>query len=99
MPGRIVQHLRGNVVAYLAVVLALGAGSAIAATPTKTITVCANKKTGALYLHQRGRCTRKQTRISWNQQGPRGLQGAQGPAGASAISVWGIVAGNGSVIS
>ena len=60
MPHRIVRHVRANVVAYLALAVALGGGSgyAIAAT-TKTITVCANKKTGALYLHQHGRCSRR----------------------------------------
>lgn len=101
MLRRIVGHLRANVVAYLALAVAIGGGGgyAIAATTNKTITVCASKKTGALYLRTRGRCARKQTRISWNQQGPQGRQGAQGPVGAPAISIWGIVAGNGSVIS
>lgn len=99
MPDRIIQHLRGNVVAYLAVVLSLGAGGgyAMAATSTKTITVCANKKTGVLYLHQHGRCNRRQTKVSWNRQGATGPQGRQGPAGAPAISVWAVVAGNGTV--
>jgi hypothetical protein len=100
MPHRIVGHVRANVVAYLALAVAIGGGGgyAIAAT-TKTITVCANKKTGVLYLHQHGRCSRRETKVSWNQQGPIGAQGRQGPAGASAISVWGVVAGNGTVTS
>jgi hypothetical protein len=101
MPHRIVGHLRANVVAYLALAVAIGGGGgyAIAATATKTITVCANKKTGVLYLHQHGRCSRRQTKVSWNQRGPTGRQGAPGPAGAPAISVWGVVAGNGTVTS
>ena len=103
MPHRILGHVRDNVVAYLALAVAIsgGGGYAIAATTTKTktITVCANKKTGVLYLHRHGRCNRRQTKVSWNQEGPTGPQGRQGPAGASAISVWGVVAGNGTVTS
>ena len=87
--------------AYLALAVAIGGGGgyAIAATTTKTITVCANKQTGILYLHQHGRCSRRQKKISWNQRGATGAQGRPGPAGASAISVWGVVAGNGTVTS
>lgn len=98
---KLLVFMRGNAIAIAALFLALGGGYAIAATThkTKTITVCANKKTGLLYLHQRGRCKRGQTRVTWNQQGPRGAAGAQGPAGASAISVWGVVAGNGTVVN
>jgi len=101
MPHRIVGHVRGNVVAYLALAVAIGGGGgyAIAATTTRTITVCANRKTGVLYLHQHGRCSRQQKKVSWNQRGPTGPRGVQGPAGASAISVWGVVAGNGTVTS
>ena len=101
MPHRIVGHLRTNIVAYLALAVAIGGGGgyAIAATTTKTITVCANKQTGILYLHQHGRCSRRQKKISWNQRGATGAQGRPGPAGASAISVWGVVAGNGTVTS
>jgi hypothetical protein len=97
----ITTHLRSNVVAYIALAVALGGGGgyALAATNTKTVTVCANEKTGAFYLHHRGRCKRGQTRITWNQKGPQGPQGATGPAGAPAVSVWAIVAGNGTVIS
>ena len=73
---KLLTWIRGQAIAILALFLALSGGYAIAATTSsKTITVCANKKTGVLYLHNHGRCTRKQTRVSWNQQGP------QGPAG------------------
>jgi hypothetical protein len=101
MLHRLVHHLRGNVVAYIALAVAIGGGSgyALAATRAKTITVCANTKTGALYLHQRGRCSHRQRKVTWNQEGPAGPQGAQGAAGTSAISVWGVVAGNGAVTS
>jgi hypothetical protein len=52
------HHLRRNVIAYLALVLALdaGGGYAFAATNNKTITVCSDKSTGVLHLKTRGRC-------------------------------------------
>lgn len=102
MAHRIIRHLRANVVAYLALGIALGGGGgyAVAATSrSKTITVCAQRKTGLLYLHQRGRCQRGQTKVSWNQQGVPGPQGAAGPAGASAVSVWAEVSDSGAVVS
>ncbi|MFZ1996627.1 MAG: hypothetical protein WAU75_21115 [Solirubrobacteraceae bacterium] len=98
---RPLRHLRHNVIAYLALFLAVGAGGgyAIAATGGgKTITACANKRTGALFLHTRGRCKRGFKKVTWNQQGRQGTQGrpgTQGPAGAPAVSVWGIVADSG----
>ena len=84
MLTRLLQHIRHNVVAYLALVLALGAGGgyAMAASNNKTITVCADKNTGVLHLKTRGRCKSSQTRVSWNQQGPQGVQGAPGPQGS-----------------
>ena len=72
----------------------LGGGYALAASKVKTITVCADKKTGVLHLKTHGKCKRGQTRVTWNQrgpQGPQGVAGAQGPAGqpgAPAVSVW-----------
>jgi len=68
-------------IVVLLVVLAAGVGGgyALAASKTKTITVCADKGTGILHLKTRGKCKRSQTRVTWNQQGP---QGAQGPPGA-----------------
>ena len=82
---RIAAHVRGRAVGYVAVfVLALGVGGgyALASSKTKTITVCADKKTGVLHLKTRGRCKRSQTRVSWNQRGPQGVRGPQGAAGA-----------------
>ena len=76
-----------NVIPYLAllVVLVVGAGGgyALAASSTKTITVCADKSTGILHLKTHGRCKSSQTRVTWNQQGPPGPQGAQGAQGAT----------------
>jgi hypothetical protein len=84
MLNRPLQHLRRNVVAYLALFIALGAGGgyALAATNNKTITVCADKTTGVLHLKAHGRCKSSQTRVTWNQQGPQGLQGVPGPQGS-----------------
>jgi hypothetical protein len=84
MLTRLLQHIRHNVIAYLALFVALGAGGgyAVAASNNKTISVCADKKTGVLHLKTRGRCKSSQTRVSWNQQGPQGLQGAAGPQGS-----------------
>lgn len=85
----VLSHLRRNVVAYVALAVAIGAGGgyAVAATSGKTITVCADKKTGVLHLDARGRrCGRGQSRVSWNQQGPPGVQGpsgSQGPQGTA----------------
>ena len=96
------RHLRRNVVAYVAVFFALGAGGgyAIAATSTKTFTACADNKTGVLHLSRNGRCARKQTRIRWNQRGPQGIRGATGrtgPQGPPAATAWAIMGSNGSL--
>jgi hypothetical protein len=86
----------------------------MAASNNKTITVCADKKTGVLHLKTRGRCGSSQTRVSWNQQGPQGLQGpqgstgSQGPAGApgpegvqgpAGVTVWGEIASSGALFA
>jgi len=116
MLTRLLHHIRKNVIAYLALFVALGAGGgyAVAASNNKTITVCADKKTGVLHLKTRGRCKSSQTRVSWNQQGPQGVQGAPGPQGSqgsqglqgapgsqgpAGVSVWADVADNGTVIA
>lgn len=97
-------RIRKPAIVYVAllVVLAAGGGYALAATKTKTITVCADKGTGILHLKTHGKCRRGQTRVTWNQKGPQGPQGVQGPAGqpgAPAVSVWANVTNAGSVAS
>ena len=96
-------RLRRNPIPYLALLLVLavgiGGGYALAASKTKTIMVCADKKTGILHLHNRGKCRRTQTRVTWNQLGPQGPQGVQGQPGTPAVSVWANVANAGSVVS
>jgi hypothetical protein len=74
---------RKTTIVALLLVLAIGVGGgyALAASNTKTITVCADKTTGVLHLKTRGRCKSDQTRVTWNQQGPTGPQGQQGVVG------------------
>jgi len=99
MLQRFQSHLRGNVVAYVAIAIALSAGGgyAVAATggASKTITACAAKSTGLLYLHTKGRCAKGQTRVTWNQQGPIG---PTGPAGQSVVGAFAIVDYDGSIL-
>jgi hypothetical protein len=101
MVTRLLHHIRNNVIAYLALFVALGAGGgyAMAASKTKTVTVCADKTTGVLHLKTHGRCKRGQTRVIWNQQGPEGPQGLVGQPGTPAVSVWANVSQAGVVIS
>ncbi|MBV8217072.1 MAG: hypothetical protein JO325_01300 [Solirubrobacterales bacterium] len=92
-----------TIVAFL-VVLAAGAGGgyALAASKSKTITVCADKGTGILHLKTRGKCKRGQTRVTWNQQGQQGAQGVQGVAGqpgAPAAAAWAHVLASGAVFA
>ncbi len=72
MLTRPLHHLRRNVIAYLALFLAIGGGGgyAFAATQTKTIHGCVSKSTHALYIQKR--CGRGQTRLVWTQQAPQG---------------------------
>jgi hypothetical protein len=60
------RHFRSNVVAYLALAVAVGSGGsyALAATQSNgTIAVCADTGSGVLHLAKHPRCGRHQTRI------------------------------------
>jgi hypothetical protein len=97
MDHRITRHLRANLVAYLALAVAIGGGSgyALAASrPTNTIHVCVDR-TDAHVLHLQTRCHRGQRALTWNQAG---RAGPQGPAGPPAATAWAIVAPSGAVI-
>ena len=95
---------RRNLIPYAALLLVLvvgaGGGYALAASRNKTITVCTDKKTGILHLHNHGKCKRSQRRVTWDARGPQGVPGAQGPTGqpgTPAVSVWGQVGTNGAL--
>jgi hypothetical protein len=83
MPQRAVQHLRSNILAYLALFLAVGGGGgyAIAASRSTTIHACVVRHTGELLLKKR--CGRGQAGLVWNRQGPTGAVGATGATGAA----------------
>jgi hypothetical protein len=92
--GRVRAHARQNVVAYLALFVALGGTGAFAATalvgPDGKVSGCvtkAGKRKGTVRVVAPGvRCKRSERAISWNQRGQPGApgsQGAQGPQGAN----------------
>ena len=58
-----------------------GANISASISASNTITACANKKTGAIRQITKGKCTNKETALSWNKSG---VQGARGPAGQNA---------------
>jgi hypothetical protein len=69
--------------------VAVGGGvGVIAASTTKTVTVCANKKTSMLRYAKNRKCSKTETKVILNQTGavgatgPAGAVGATGPAGA-----------------
>jgi len=73
-------------VGVLAGVTVGGGVGVIAASSTKTVTVCANKKTNVLRYAKNGKCvTKTETKLLLNQSGdtgPAGAKGDTGPAGA-----------------
>ena len=85
------RHLRSNVVAYLALAVAVGSGGsyALAATASNgTIAVCVDKGSGVMHLAKHPRCGRHQSRI--------GLSAAlDGPA----VSAWATANVNGGIES
>ncbi len=102
----LLAHMRRSTIPYAALLLVLVAGLggryARAASKTRSITVCADKKTGILHLKTRGKCKRGQTRVTWNQKGPQGPAGVPGcrvRRERSAVSVWANVTNAGSVLS
>ncbi len=93
---KLIAYSRRNAIAIVALLLALSGGYAIAAsTAAKTITACANKRTGELFLSTNGRCTKTQQKVAWAQEGPQGIPGMTGPAGAAPPSAWALVSNNG----
>lgn len=85
------RHLRSNVVAYLALAVAVGSGGsyALAATTNSgSIDVCVDKGSGVMHLAKHTRCGRHQTRI--------GLSSA---LDRPAVSAWGEVVSDGHVLT
>ena len=81
-------HARRNVVAYLALVAALGAAGGVAYSSIPdaqgVIHGCYDDTTGALRVidtDASGVCRGGETALDWNQQGQPGLHGHPGPAG------------------
>ena len=65
------------------VALVAGGVVAVSATPT-SITVCANKSSGAMRYSKAGKCNgKKETKLTLGQQGPAGATGATGATGAA----------------
>lgn len=82
------RHLRGNLVAYAALLVALlGSGAlALGSIPGSggRISACFVKKgarRGQLRVLLKGRCRRKERALAWNQAGPPGPTGPAGPTG------------------
>ena len=89
MIGRACAHMRHNVVAYMALFVALGGTGAFAATsligPNHQVNGCVKKKgkrKGTLRVVAPGKhCKRSETAIAWNQRGVPGSRGIRGPRG------------------
>ena len=69
-------------VGVLAGVTVGGGVGVIAASSTKTVTVCANKKTNVLRYAKNNRCASTETKVTLNQTGEDGVDGVAGAAGA-----------------
>ena len=69
-------------VGVLAGVTVGGGVGVIAASSTKTVTVCANKKTNVVRYAKNNRCASTETKVTLNQTGEDGVDGVAGAAGA-----------------
>jgi hypothetical protein len=70
-------------IGVLAGVTVGGGVGVIAASTTKTVTVCANKKTNVLRYAKNGKCTSTETKVLLNQTGADGIAGAKGDTGTA----------------
>ena len=69
-------------VGVLAGVTVGGGVGVIAATSTKTVTVCADKKTNVLRYAKNGKCAKTETKVVLNKTGVAGAKGDTGATGA-----------------
>jgi hypothetical protein len=87
MSSRFPRVTYAKVMATVAVVGALGAGSVAAGAigaGSPVIRACANKRTGALrLLGTRGKCSKSERSVAWNQTGPQGAPGNDGTNGTN----------------
>ena len=73
-------------VGVLAGVTVGGGVGVIAASSTKTVTVCANKKTNVLRYAKNGKCvTKTETKVTLNQTGTAGAAGTNGTNGTAGV--------------
>ena len=70
-------------VAVLVGVTVGGGVGVIAASTTKIVTVCADKKTNVLRYAKNSKCAKTETKVMLNQTGPAGATGAKGDTGAT----------------
>ena len=70
-------------VGVLAGVTVGGGVGVIAASSTKIVTVCANKKTNVLRYAKNSKCAKTETKVVLNQTGEDGATGAKGDTGAT----------------
>ena len=84
--ARLTDHLRANVVAYVALCLAI-VGTSVAAInpigPDGDVDVCFNKRSGVLEVRLKQRCGQGEASFAFAAVGPRGAPGPQGPRGAT----------------
>ena len=76
-------------IGVLAGVTVGGGVGVIAASSTKSVTVCANKKTNVLRYAKNGKCAKTETKVVLNQTGADGISGtagAKGDTGAAGAS-------------
>jgi hypothetical protein len=69
------------VVGVLSGVTVAGGTGVVASSASKSITVCANKKTNVVRYAKNKKCSKSETRIVLNQNGVAGAKGDTGPAG------------------
>jgi len=75
-------------VGVLAGVTVGGGVGVIAASSTKTVTVCADKKTNVLRYAENGKCAKTESKVVLNQagvDGTAGMAGAKGDTGAAGV--------------
>jgi hypothetical protein len=68
-------------IGVLAGVTVGGGVGVIAASSTKSVTVCANKKTNVLRYAKNGKCAKTETKVVLNQTGADGISGTAGAKG------------------